>query len=105
MLLLFPRESADEKVTAKTALVSLSTACSALCTRWVLPSFIFAFPHLCYKIWMKISVRWVLFEYKGHELVILSKSLKTKKDAEKTRLKYPERRRRTIGVGVIRIPA
>jgi hypothetical protein len=47
------------------------------------------------------TVRWVLFEYKGHELVILSKPFKAKKEAEKARLKYPERRRRTIGVGVI----
>jgi hypothetical protein len=32
---------------------------------------------------MKTSVRWVLFEYKGRELVILSKPIKTKKLAEK----------------------
>jgi len=43
--------------------------------------------------------RWVLYEYKGRELVILSKSFKTKGLAEKTRLKYPEKERRKIGVG------
>ena len=31
---------------------------------------------------MKASVRWLLFEYKGLELVILSKPFKTKKLAE-----------------------
>jgi hypothetical protein len=47
-------------------------------------------------------VRWVLFEYDGLELVILSKGFKTKKLAEKARLKYPERERRKIGIGVAR---
>jgi hypothetical protein len=51
---------------------------------------------------MKSSVRWLLFEYKGLELVILSKPFKTKELAEKTRLKYPERERKGIAVGVIR---
>jgi hypothetical protein len=36
---------------------------------------------------MKSSVRWLLFEYQGLELVILSKPFKTKKLAEKARLK------------------
>jgi hypothetical protein len=40
---------------------------------------------------MKRSVRFALFEYKGLELVILSKPFKTKKLAEKARLKYPDR--------------
>jgi hypothetical protein len=53
---------------------------------------------------MKSSARWVLFEYKGLELVILSKPFKTKKLAEKARLKYPERDRRKIGIGVVRVP-
>ena len=52
---------------------------------------------------MKASVRWVLFEYKGVELVILSKPFRTKKLAEKARLKYPDRIRRRIGVGVVRV--
>jgi len=33
------------------------------------------------------KLRWVLYEYKGRELVILSKSFKTKALAEKARLK------------------
>jgi hypothetical protein len=53
---------------------------------------------------MKTSVRWLLFEYKDLELVILSKPFKTKKLAEKVRQKYPERARRKIGVGVVRVP-
>jgi hypothetical protein len=51
---------------------------------------------------MKSSVRWVLFEYKGREPVILSKPFKTKELAEKARQKYPERERRKIGIGVVR---
>jgi len=51
---------------------------------------------------MKASVRWVLFEYRGVELVILSKGFKTKKLAESARLKYPDRVRRKIGIGVVR---
>ena len=52
---------------------------------------------------MKASVRWVLFEYKGVELVILSKPFRTKKLAEKARLKYPDRERRKVGIGVVRV--
>jgi hypothetical protein len=51
---------------------------------------------------MKSSVRWLLFEYKGLELVILSKPFKTEKLAEQARRKYPERERRKIGIGVVR---
>jgi hypothetical protein len=51
---------------------------------------------------MKVSVRWLLFEYKGLELVILSKPFKTKKLAEKARLKYPDHIARKIGIGVVR---
>jgi hypothetical protein len=54
---------------------------------------------------MKSSVRWLLFEYQGLELVILSKPFKTKKLAEKARRKYPERRAKKIGIGVVRVPA
>jgi hypothetical protein len=53
---------------------------------------------------MKSSVRWLLFEYQGHELVILSKPFKTKELAEKARLKYSDRVRRKIGIGVVRAP-
>jgi hypothetical protein len=52
---------------------------------------------------MKSSVRWLLFEYKGLELVILSKPFKTKELAEKARQKYPERVARRIGIGVVRV--
>jgi hypothetical protein len=48
------------------------------------------------------AARWLLFEYKWLELVILSKPFKTKEQAEKERLKYPERERKGIGVGVVR---
>jgi hypothetical protein len=48
--------------------------------------------------------RWALFEYKGRELVILSKPFKTKELAEKARLKYPEPRARKIGIGMVRVP-
>jgi len=50
----------------------------------------------------KTSVRWLLFEYQGLELVILSKPFKTKKLAEHERQKYPERERRRIGIGLIK---
>jgi hypothetical protein len=53
---------------------------------------------------MKAFARWFLFEYKGRELAILSKGFKTKKLAEKARLKYPDRVRRKIGIGVVRVP-
>jgi hypothetical protein len=51
---------------------------------------------------MKSSARWLLFEYQGLELVILSKPFKTKKLAEKARQEYLERERRKIGIGVVR---
>jgi hypothetical protein len=54
---------------------------------------------------MKTSVRWQLFEYRDRELVILSKPFKTRKFAEKARLKYPYRTRRGIGIGVVRVSA
>jgi len=47
---------------------------------------------------MKTSVRWVLFEYVKREPKVLSKPFKTKQEAEKARLKYPERRRRRVAV-------
>jgi len=52
---------------------------------------------------MKTSIRWLLFEYQFRELVILSKGFKTKALAEKARLKYPDRERRKIGIGVVRV--
>lgn len=50
----------------------------------------------------KISKQWLLCKYIGHELMLLSNPLKTKEQAVKARLKYPERERKTIGIGVIR---
>jgi hypothetical protein len=51
----------------------------------------------------KTIERWLLFKYVGVELTPLSKPFKTKAQAEKARLKYPERQRKGIGVGVLRI--
>jgi len=51
----------------------------------------------------KLTQRWLLFKYVGGEFTPLSKPLKTKERAEKARLKYPEKERKTIGIGVIRI--
>ena len=50
----------------------------------------------------KIIERWLLFKYIEGEFTPLSKPLRTKEQAEKARLKFPERERKTIGVGVIR---
>jgi len=52
---------------------------------------------------MKIIEQWLLFMYIEGQFTPLSKPFKTKDQAEKARLKYPERERGTIGVGVIRI--
>jgi hypothetical protein len=51
----------------------------------------------------RIAERWLLFKYIGGEFTPLSKPLKKKEQAEKARLEYPERERKTIGIGVIRI--
>jgi hypothetical protein len=51
----------------------------------------------------KIIEQWLLFEYVGGELTPLSKPFKTREQAEKAREKYPERLRKRIGLGVIRI--
>ena len=50
----------------------------------------------------KIVERWLLFKYVGRELTPLSKPFTSKEQAEKARLKYPERQRKAIGIGVIR---
>jgi hypothetical protein len=50
----------------------------------------------------KIIEQWLLFKYVGVEFTPLSKPFKTRKQAEKAREKYPERLRKTIGLGVIR---
>jgi len=51
----------------------------------------------------KIIEQWLLFKYVGGQFTPLSKPFKTKQLAEKARLKYPERERKTIGLGVIRM--
>jgi hypothetical protein len=45
----------------------------------------------------------MLFEYVGVEITPLSKPFKTKEQAEKARLKFSERERKTIGLGVVRV--
>ena len=50
----------------------------------------------------KANERWLLFQYEGRKLTPLSKPFKTKEQAEKARLRYPERERKTMGIGVIR---
>ena len=52
----------------------------------------------------KTIEQWLLFKYVKGELTLLSKPFKTKEQAEKARLKYPERQRRTMGLGVVRLP-
>jgi hypothetical protein len=51
----------------------------------------------------KIIERWLLFKYIESEFTPLSKPFKTKDQAEKARSKLPERERRGVAVGVIRI--
>jgi hypothetical protein len=53
----------------------------------------------------KIIERWLLFKYIESEFTPLSKPFKTKAEAEKARLKLPERERRSVAVGVIRASA
>jgi hypothetical protein len=61
-------------------------------------------PRPCYKFGMpKPVVQWLLFKYIDGEVTFLSKPFKTKQLAEKARSKYPERERKKIGVGVVRI--
>jgi len=50
----------------------------------------------------KPTQRWLLFKCVGLEFTPLSKPFKTRQLAEKARSKYPERERKTIGLGVIR---
>jgi hypothetical protein len=57
----------------------------------------------CYKTLMKIIGHWLLFKYVEGQFTPLSKPFKTKAAAEKARLKLPERERRSVAVGVIRI--
>ncbi|MGB2668714.1 MAG: hypothetical protein WAK48_32320 [Candidatus Acidiferrum sp.] len=51
----------------------------------------------------KPAVQWLLFKYIDGEINSLSKPFKSKQLAEKARSKYPERERKKIGVGVVRV--
>jgi hypothetical protein len=51
---------------------------------------------------MKIIEQWLLFKYIDGQFTPLSRPFKTKAQAEKARLKLPERERREAAVGVIR---
>ena len=51
----------------------------------------------------KVIEQWLLYRYVDLEFTPLSKPFKTKKQAEKARLKYPARERKTIGIGVIKV--
>jgi hypothetical protein len=51
----------------------------------------------------KIVQQWFLFEYVDGQLTPLSKPFKTRALAEKARQKYPERKRKTMGLGLIRV--
>jgi hypothetical protein len=59
--------------------------------------------HTCYKTPMKIIERWLLFKYVDGQITPQSKPFNTKEQAEWARLKLPERERRSVAVGVIRI--
>jgi len=48
--------------------------------------------------------KWFLFEYVGLQLTPVSKPFKTREQAEKARLKFPEGKQKKIGLGVVRIP-
>jgi hypothetical protein len=52
---------------------------------------------------MKIIEQWLLFKYVEGQFTPLSKPYKTKAAAEKARLKLPERERRAVAVGVIKV--
>ena len=52
----------------------------------------------------KIVEQWFLFEYIDGHLTPLSKPFKSKKLAEKARLKFSERERKSIGLGLVRVP-
>jgi hypothetical protein len=61
-------------------------------------------PLSCYKNEMpKIIERWLLFKYIDGQFTPLSKLFKTKAAAEPARSKLPDRERRSVAVGVIRI--
>jgi hypothetical protein len=50
----------------------------------------------------KATEQWLLFKYVEREFTPLSKPFKTKAQADKARMKFPERERKAVGLGVIR---
>jgi hypothetical protein len=60
-------------------------------------------PVPCYKHNLTKIVESGRYKYVGLEFTPLSKPFKTKEQAEKAREKYPERLRKKVGLGVIRI--
>jgi hypothetical protein len=52
----------------------------------------------------KTTDRWLLYICMEGQITPLSRLFKTKAQAEKARQKYPEKERRTIGVGLLRFP-
>jgi hypothetical protein len=51
----------------------------------------------------KTTEQWLLYKYVSGEFTPLSKPFKTREQAEQARLKYPERERKSIGLGLIRL--
>jgi len=51
----------------------------------------------------KLVEKWLLYKYVGLEFTPLSQPFKTREQAERAREKYPERERKAIGVGVVRL--
>jgi hypothetical protein len=51
----------------------------------------------------KTVEKWFLFQYIDLELTPLSKPFKSRELAEKERMKYLERERKKIGLGVVRV--
>jgi hypothetical protein len=49
----------------------------------------------------KAIEKWLLYTHIAGEFTPLSKPFATREQAEKAREKYPERKRKTIGLGVI----
>ena len=49
-----------------------------------------------------IKEQWLLYTYVGLQFTPLSKPFKTREQAERARAKYPEKERKSIGVGVIK---
>ena len=51
----------------------------------------------------KTIERWLLYKMINGQYIALTKAFKTKAAAERARMKYPERERKTIGLGLVRI--